>query len=83
MSYSKMKISKEVKEVFKRYSFITHLLIAISSVGMIAVVPFIDYFPLWVGATVTGVLAVLGIIGSFIKQEVAADKEKVCKSNDD
>ncbi len=72
-----MVINNDVLSVLKRYSFITHLLIAISSVGMIAIVPFIDYLPLWVGATITGVLAILGIIGSFIKQEVAEDKEEV------
>ena len=74
-----MKINRDVLSVFKRYSFITHLLIAISSVGMMAIVPFIDYVPTWVGASVTGVLALLGILGSFIKQEVAEDKEDDCK----
>ena len=77
-----MKIKKDdcyVLSVFKRYSFITHLLIAISSVGMIAVIPFIDYVPLWLGASITGVLALFGIVGSFIKQEVAEDKQNDCK----
>lgn len=69
-----MKINKDWKAVFKRYSFITHLLIAISSVGMIAIVPFIDYIPLWVGASVTGILALLGVVGSFIKQEVEEER---------
>lgn len=81
-----MKINKDdnyIISVLKRYSFITHLLVAISSVGMIAVVPFIDYIPLWVGASITGVFALMGIIGSFVKQEVAEDKEEECAKNDD
>jgi hypothetical protein len=68
-----MKINKDWKVVFKRYSFITNLLVALSSVGMIAIVPFIDYIPLWVGASVTGVLALFGVVGSFIKQEIQED----------
>ena len=70
-----MLINKDWKAIFKRYSFITHLLIAISSVGMVAIIPFLDYFPMWIGASVTGVLALLGIVGSFINQEV---KEAHC-----
>lgn len=80
-----MKIKKDdcyIVSVLKRYSFITHLLIAISSVGMIAIVPFIDYVPLWVGASITGVLALLGIIGSFVKQEAAEDKQENCRLDD-
>lgn len=68
-----MKINKDWKVVFKRYSFITNLLVALSSVGMIAIVPFIDYIPLWVGAAVTGILALFGVVGSFIKQEIQED----------
>lgn len=68
-----MKINKNWKAVFKRYSFITHLLIAISSFGMAAIIPFFDYMPIWVGALVSGVLALLGIVGSFIKQEIKED----------
>ncbi len=68
-----MKINKDWKAVFKRYSFITHLLVAISSVGMIAIVPFIDYVPIWVGASITAALALMGIVGSFIKQEIKED----------
>jgi len=69
-----MKINKDWKAVFKRYSFITHLLIAISSVGMLGIPVFIDYVPLWVGASITGVLALLGVVGSFIKQEIHEDR---------
>ncbi len=78
-----MKINKDWKDVFKRYSFITHLLIALSSVGMVAIIPFIDYIPLWVGAAVTGVLALLGVIGSFIKQETKESLCERCKDNVD
>jgi roadblock/LC7 domain-containing protein len=62
------KIETNWKKVFKRYSFITHLLIAISSVGMVAIMPFIDYIPIKVFATITGVLAVMGVVGSFVRQ---------------
>lgn len=75
-----MVINKDWKTIFKRYSFITHLLIAVSSVGIPAVALFLDYFPLWVGASVTGVLALLGIVGSFINQEV---KEVHCDAKVD
>lgn len=67
------KLNKDWRSVFKRYSFITHLLIAISSVGMMAILPFIDYVPLWIFSSITGVLALMGITGSFIKQEIEED----------
>jgi hypothetical protein len=69
-----MKINKDWKAVFKRYSFITHLLIAISSMGMFFF-PFLDYVPLWVGVCVIGFLALCGVVGSFIKQEINEDKQ--------
>jgi len=78
-----MKINKDWKVVFKRYSFITNLLVALSSVGMIAIVPFIDYIPLWVGASVTGVLALFGVVGSFIKQEMQEDAQERCNIDAD
>jgi len=78
-----MKINKDWKVVFKRYSFITNLLVALSSVGMIAIVPFIDYIPLWVGASVTGVLALFGVVGSFIKQEIQEDAQERCNVDAD
>jgi hypothetical protein len=68
------KIEKDWKKVFQRYSFITHLLIAISSVGFGVIVPFVDYMPFWVMCTVSGILAILGLVGSFIKQESQEDK---------
>jgi hypothetical protein len=78
-----MKINKDWKVVFKRYSFITNLLVALSSVGMIAIVPFIDYIPLLVGASVTGVLALFGVVGSFVKQEIQENAQERCNVDAD
>lgn len=59
-----------VGKVFRKYSFIAHVLNAVSIVGMTAIAPFLGYFPLYIFISITGVLALLGIAGSFIKQEV-------------
>ena len=59
-----------IGKVFKKYSFITHALNAISAVGMVALAPFLGYIPIQTYAIITGVLALLGIVGSFIKQEI-------------
>jgi|GEM_PF-5579612 len=75
----RQKIETNWKKVFKRYSFITHLLIAISSVGFGAIIPFMDYMPFWVMCAISGVLAVMGLIGSFIKQE---SQEEDCSCKD-
>ena len=77
-----MKIEKDWKKVLKRYSFIAHLLVAISSVSLLAIVPFVDYVPLWVSASITVVLALLGIIGSFLKQ-TNQETECECKVNEE
>jgi hypothetical protein len=67
------KINNNWRAVFKRYSFITHLAIAVSSVLLLAIQPFMDYLPIELALTITGVLALIGIIGSFIKQEIKED----------
>lgn len=64
------KLVGDVGRVFHKYSFIAHIMNAVSAVGMVALAPFLGYIPLHVYASVTGVLALLGIAGSFIKQEV-------------
>ena len=68
-------INRDWKSVFKRYSFITHLLIAISSVGMMALVPFMDYIPVTTALAITAILSIAGLLGSFIQQRVN-EKEK-------
>jgi hypothetical protein len=72
-----MKINKDWKTVFKRYSFITHLLIAISSVGLLGMAPYIDYIPMWAGLSLMATFALMGVVGSFIKQEVREDDCKL------
>ena len=47
-----------------------HALNAISAVGMVALAPFLGYISIQAYALVTGALALLGVAGSFIKQEV-------------
>lgn len=74
-----MKINKDWKTVFKRYSFITHLLVAISSVGLLGMAPYIDYIPMWAGLSLMATFALMGIVGSFIKQEVVEDKQNDCE----
>lgn len=63
-------INRDWKTVLKRYSFIAHLLIAISSVGMMAIVPFIDYIPITLALTITAVLSLFGLAGSFWNQRL-------------
>ncbi len=64
------KLVNHVGRVFYRYSFITHLLNAISAIGMVALAPFLGSISLQSYAILTGVLAFLGIAGSFISQQV-------------
>lgn len=59
-----------IGKVFHKYSFIAHALNAISAVGMVALAPFLGYIPIQAYALATGTLALLGVAGSFIKQEV-------------
>lgn len=71
------KLVSNIGKVFHKYSFIAHIMNAVSAVGMVALAPFLGYIPLHVYATVTGVLALLGIVGSFIKQEVEDYEEDI------
>ena len=64
------KLVNHVGRVFYKYSFITHLLNAISAIGMVALAPFLGSIPLHYYAMLTGALAFMGIAGSFISQQV-------------
>lgn len=64
------KLVNNIGKVFHKYSFIAHILNAVSAVGMVALAPFLGYIPVHAYALLTGGLAVLGIAGSFIKQEI-------------
>lgn len=77
------KLVNNIGKVFRKYSFIAHALNAISAVGMVAFAPFLGYIPLNVYASVTGVLALLGVVGSFIKQEIEEYEGDSCKTRGD
>jgi len=64
------KLVNHVGRVFYKYYFITHLLNAVSAIGMVALAPFLGSIPLQAYALLTGGLALLGIAGSFISQQV-------------
>ncbi len=64
------KLVNNIGKVFHKYSFIAHILNAVSAVGMVALAPFLGYIPVHAFALLTGGLALLGIAGSFIKQEI-------------
>ncbi len=64
------KLVNNIGKVFHKYSFIAHILNAVSAVGMVALAPFLGYIPIQAFALLTGGLALLGIAGSFIKQEL-------------
>ena len=64
-----------VGKVFHKYSFIAHALIAVSAVGMVALAPFLNYIPIQAYALIVGALALMGVAGSFIKQEVEEYKD--------
>lgn len=64
------KLVNNIGKVFHKYSFIAHILNAVSAVGMVALAPFLGYIPVQAFAFITGGLALLGIAGSFIKQEI-------------
>lgn len=64
------KLVNNIGKVFHKYSFIAHILNAVSAVGMAALAPFLGYFPIHAFTLLTGGLALLGIAGSFIKQEI-------------
>lgn len=64
------KLVNNIGKVFHKYSFIAHILNAVSAVGMVALAPFLGYIPVHAFAFITGGLALLGIAGSFIKQEI-------------
>ena len=64
------KLVNNIGKVFHKYSFIAHILNAVSAVGMVALAPFLGYIPIQAFALLTGGLALLGIAGSFIKQEI-------------
>ncbi len=64
------KLVNNIGKVFHKYSFIAHILNAVSAVGMVALAPFLGYIPVQAFALMTGGLALLGIAGSFIKQEI-------------
>ena len=64
------KLVDNIGRVFHKYSFITNVLNAVSAVGMVALAPFLGYIPIQAYALAVGVLALCGVAGSFIKQEV-------------
>lgn len=64
-----------IGKVFHKYSFIAHALNAVSAVGMVALAPFLGYIPIQAYAIATGALALLGVAGSFIKQEIEEYEE--------
>ena len=64
------KLVNHVGRVFYKYSFITHLLNAVSAIGMVALAPFLGHISIQAYALLTGALALLGIAGSFISQQV-------------
>jgi hypothetical protein len=64
------KLVDNIGKVFHKYSFITNVLNAVSAVGMVALAPFLGYISIQAYALATGALALLGVAGSFIKQEV-------------
>lgn len=69
------KLVNNIGKVFHKYSFIAHILNAVSAVGMVALAPFLGYIPVQAFALMTGALALLGIAGSFIKQEIEEYEE--------
>lgn len=73
-----MEINKDWRTVFKRYSFLAHIAIAVSSVGIMAITPFIGTIPLSLSLGVIGTLSVLGVIGSFIQQTNKENKNDKC-----
>jgi len=75
------KLVNNIGKVFHKYSFIAHILNAVSAVGMAALSPFLGYFPIHAFALLTGGLALLGMAGSFIKQEIE-DYEDDLKEED-
>lgn len=76
------KLVNDVGKVFHKYSFIAHIMNAISAVGMVALAPFLGYIPLHVYASVTGFLALVGIAGSFIKQEIEEYEDDLKEGKD-
>ena len=75
------KLVSNVGRVFHKYSFIAHIMNAVFGVGMVALAPFLGYIPIQAFALLTGVLAVLGIAGSFIKQEIEDYEEDLKEGN--
>ena len=73
------KLVNNIGRVFHKYSFIAHILNAVSAVGMVALAPYLGYFPIHTFALLTGGLALLGIAGSFIKQEIEDYEEELEK----
>lgn len=71
------KLVNNIGKVFHKYSFIAHILNAVSAVGMAALAPFLGYFHIHAFALLTGGLALLGIAGSFIKQEIEDYEEEL------
>lgn len=71
------KLVNNIGKVFHKYSFIAHILNAVSAVGMAALAPFLGYFPIHAFALLTGGLALLGIAGSFIKQEIEDYEDEI------
>lgn len=74
------RLVNKVGKVFYKYSFITHMLNAVSAVGMVALAPFLGYMTIQSYAMLTGGLACLGIIGSFISQQVDDYEEDLDKA---
>lgn len=71
------KLVNNIGKVFHKYSFIAHILNAVSAVGMVALAPYFGYISVQSYALITGGLALLGIAGSFIKQEIEEYEEEL------
>ena len=71
------KLVNNIGRVFHKYSFIAHIMNAVSAVGMVVLAPYFGYISVQSYALITGALALLGIAGSFIKQEIEEYEEEL------
>ncbi len=71
------KLVNNLGKVFHKYSFIAHIMNAVSAVGMVVLAPYFGYISVQSYALITGGLALLGIAGSFIKQEIEEYEDEI------
>ncbi len=64
------KLVNNLGKVFHKYSFIANALNTVSAVGVVFLTPLLGHIPIQTYAMITGFLAVSGMVGSFIKQEI-------------